>query len=70
MTREQLKHKLGGMYPHEILKAMSRQYSVFMRHARSDAEYEFWMKCTRATQNLSSGTEKWLEEMIDEEENK
>lgn len=53
--------------PHAILQIMSKEYQSYLRRSRSDAEHEFWVKCSRATANLSSGMEKWLEEWIDEE---
>ena len=54
--------------PHTILRALNKEYKKYPRLSKSEAEYEFWVKCERSTANLSSGMEKWLEEMIDEEE--
>jgi hypothetical protein len=47
---------------------MSVRYEEYSIGASSEAEVEFWLKCSRATSNLSSGTEKWLGEMIEEQE--
>jgi len=54
--------------PHTILRALNKEYKKYPKLSKSEAEYEFWIKCERSTGNLSSGMEKWLEEMIDEEE--
>lgn len=53
--------------PHTILGALNKEYKKYPKLSKSDAEYEFWVKCERSTANLSSGMEKWLEEMVDEE---
>lgn len=54
--------------PSEILKRLSIVYEEYSAAAESEAEVDFWLKCSRACSNLSSGTEKWLYEMIDEQE--
>lgn len=54
--------------PDDILHEMSVRYEEYSIGASSEAEVEFWLKCSRATSNLSSGTEKWLGEMIEEQE--
>lgn len=54
--------------PDDILHELSVMYEEFSIGASSEAEVEFWLKCSRATGNLSSGTEKWLGEMIEEQE--
>ena len=54
--------------PHIILRALNKEYRKYPKLSKSDAEYEFWVKCERSTANLSSGMEKWLEEMIEEED--
>jgi len=53
--------------PDDILHEMSVLYEEYSIGAGSEAEVEFWLKCSRAIGNLSSGTEKWLNEMIEEE---
>jgi hypothetical protein len=52
--------------PDDILHEMSVRYEEYSIGAGSEAEVEFWLKCSRATGNLSSGTEKWLDEMVEE----
>lgn len=52
--------------PSEILAELSVVYEEYSAASKTEAEVEFWLKCSRATKNLSSGTEKWLYEMIDE----
>ena len=53
--------------PDDILHEMSVIYEEYSVGAGSEAEVEFWLKCSRATGNLSSGTEKWFGEMIEEQ---
>jgi len=43
-------------------------YEEFSIGSTSEAEIEFWLKCSKACGNLSSGTEKWLSEMEEEQE--
>lgn len=54
--------------PDEILKELSRVYEEYSVASPTEAEVEYWLKCSRGTGNLSSGTQKWLYEMIDEQE--
>lgn len=54
--------------PDEILKELSRVYEEYSIGSPTETEVDFWLKCSRATKNLSSGTEKWIYEMIDEQE--
>lgn len=54
--------------PSEILRELSTVYEEYSAASTTEAEVEFWLKCSRACSNLSSGTEKWLYEMIDEQE--
>jgi len=53
--------------PDDILHELSMIYEEYSIGASSEAEVEFWLKCSRATGNLSSGTEKWWGEMIEEQ---
>lgn len=52
--------------PHVILQALAKEYKSYIKKSRSRAEEWFWVKCSRATANLGSGMEKWLDEMLDE----
>lgn len=54
--------------PDDILHELSVLYDEYSVGSNSEAEVEFWLKCSRATGNLSSGTEKWFDEMIEEKE--
>jgi len=54
--------------PDDILHALSVLYEEYSVGSDSEAEVEFWLKCSRATANLSSGMEKWMEEMKEEQE--
>jgi len=61
--------KLAKKYkPDDILHELSMTYEEYSLMSKSEAEIEFWLKCSRATANLSSGTEKWFEEMREEQE--
>ena len=53
--------------PHVILQALAKEYKSYIHKSRSTAEEEFWIKCSRASANLGSGMEKWLDEMLDED---
>lgn len=52
--------------PDDILWEMSQLYDEFSAVGETEAEVEYWLKLSRATANLSSGAEKWKDEMIDE----
>jgi hypothetical protein len=54
--------------PDEILHELSVVYEEYSIASQSEAEVDFWLKCSRATGNLSSGTDKWFSEMIEEQE--
>jgi len=54
--------------PDDILHELSMLYEEYSIGSKSEAEVEFWLKCSRATGNLSSGTEKWWGEMLEEQE--
>ena len=54
--------------PDEILHELSVVYEEYSIASETEAEVEFWLKCGRATGNLSSGMEKWLDEMVEDEE--
>jgi len=53
---DQIQHALGNVY---------EEYSV---GSPTEAEVDFWLKCARASRNLSSGMDKWLYEMVEEME--
>ena len=52
--------------PDDILHELSTLYGEFSVAGGTEAEVDFWLKCSRATGNLSSGMEKWFDEMKDE----
>ena len=54
--------------PDDILYELSLAYENNSVNSGTEAEVEFWLKCSKATANLSSGMEKWLEEMKEEKE--
>jgi len=54
--------------PDDILYELSMLYEEFSIGSTSEAEIEFWLKCSKATKNLSGGMEKWLGEMEEEQE--
>jgi hypothetical protein len=53
--------------PDDILHEMSVIAEEYSAGGDTEAEVEFWLKCSRALSNLSSGTEKWLMEGMEEE---
>lgn len=55
--------------PDEILREPSKIYENYSAASTTEAEVDYWLKCSRATGNLSSGMSKWLYEVIDELEN-
>jgi len=54
--------------PDDILHELSILYEEYSIGASSEAEVDYWLKCARATGNLSSGMEKWFGEMLEEKE--
>lgn len=54
--------------PDEILHELSVIYEEYSIASDTETEVDFWLKCGRATGNLSSGMEKWLDEMVEEED--
>lgn len=54
--------------PDSLLKVMAKEYKKYPSLSRSEAEHEYWIKVSRSSANLASGMEKWLNEMIDEED--
>ena len=54
--------------PDAILHEMAVVYEEYSAAGDTEAEVEFWLKCSKACSNLSSGTEKWLWEGMEEEE--
>jgi len=69
VTIRSIIEKLTSKYtPDDILHEMSLAYEEFSINASSEAEVEYWLKTSKACANLSSGTEKWQDEMIEEKE--
>jgi len=52
--------------PDDILWEMSVLYEEFSAAGESEAEVDYWLKLSRACGNLSSGAEKWANEMVEE----
>lgn len=53
--------------PDDILHEMSVECEQYSAAGDTEAEVEYWLKCSRAMSNLSSGTEKWFDEAVEEE---
>lgn len=53
--------------PSTLLHVLAKEYAKYPSKSRTDAEYEFWVKVSRSTANLSSGMEKWVEEWLEDE---
>lgn len=71
-TKEQklqsiMKRVTRNFNPDDILYELSLIYEGKSVEGDTEAEVEFWLKCSRACTNLSSGMEKWFDEAIDEE---
>ena len=61
--------RLAKQYkPDDILHELSVSYEEYSIGAGNEAEVEYWLKCAKATANLSSGMEKWFNEMLEEKE--
>ena len=54
--------------PDVIQGELARIYEEYSVAGDSEAEVEFWLKCSRASHNLSSGMNKWAHEMIEDME--
>lgn len=54
--------------PDDILYELSILYEEFSIAAETEAEVEYWLKCSKATANLSGGMEKWFAEMVEEKD--
>jgi hypothetical protein len=52
--------------PDDILYELSILYEEFSIAGESEAEVDYWLKLSKACGNLSSGAEKWYNEMIEE----
>lgn len=52
--------------PDVIQEELARAYEEYSAAGESEAEVEFWLKCSRASRNLSSGMNKWAHEMIED----
>lgn len=52
--------------PSVIQSALAKQYEDLAGVSTTEAEEEFWYKCQRSSENLSSGMNKWAQEMIDD----
>jgi hypothetical protein len=72
LQQEQFQNTMGRLSrkwkPDDILYELSMLYEEFSIRSTSEAEVEFWLKCSKATKNLSGGMEKWLGEMEEEQE--
>ena len=54
--------------PDVIQGELARIYEEYSVAGESEPEVEFWLKCSRASHNLSSGMNKWAHEMIEDME--
>ena len=52
--------------PDVIQGELARIYEEYSVAGTSEPEVEFWLKCSRASHNLSSGMNKWAHEMIED----
>lgn len=54
--------------PDEIQAELAMAYETNSLVSTTEPEAEFWLKCARASNNLSSGMNKWGHDMIEEVE--
>jgi hypothetical protein len=52
--------------PDDILYELSVLYEEFSIAGETEAEVDYWLKLSKATANLSSGAEKWFEDMVED----
>lgn len=52
--------------PDVIQASLAGWYEDYAAVSQTDAEIEFWLKCSKASRNLSSGMNKWAHDMLDE----
>ena len=52
--------------PDVIQGALAGWYEDYAAVSKTDAEIEFWLKCSKASKNLSSGMNKWAHEMVED----
>lgn len=52
--------------PDDVLHELSVMYEEFSVAGQSEPEVEFWLKCSKATSNISSGMNKWMHEMVED----
>jgi hypothetical protein len=50
----------------QIQLQLAKIYKQYSAGSLTEVEFEYWLKCNKASKNLSSGMLKWLEEMIDD----
>ena len=61
--------RLTRKYSPDVIQAeLARVYEEYSVASQSEDEVEFWLKCSRASYNLSSGMNKWAHEMIEDME--
>ena len=53
--------------PDEIQVALGKIYGEYSGGAKSEAEMDFWEKCSKASLNLASGMNKWAFEMLEDQ---
>ena len=52
--------------PDVIQEQLANTYDEYGAAGESEGEVEFWLKCGRASHNLSGGMNKWAHEMVEE----
>lgn len=61
-----LKRLTRKVSPGIIQEQLSNIYEEYTIVSNTEPEAEFWMKCAKASRNLSNGMTKWIHSMIDE----
>lgn len=52
--------------PDDVQAALAKVYEEYSIASMTEPEVEFWLKCARASRNLSSGMNKWFHDAMEE----
>ena len=64
--RKEIEQLTKAYWPSEILSELAVLYRKNQKRTNGE-ENDFWFKCSRACDNLSSGMEKWFDDMDEED---
>lgn len=52
--------------PDDVQAALAKVYEEYSIASTTEAEVEFWLKCAKASRNLSSGMNKWFHDAMED----